>query len=97
MEGVWGSGKSTIINIVKRLLKENNTEEMIVIDDFDPWIFNDESTMLVKMFDIILSKTSIKPSYFSISMFLSDFRDVIFDSKIGKGSRFLGSVKVQGF
>ena len=38
LKGAWGSGKTTILNIVKRKIQENSND-IIVIDDFDPWIF----------------------------------------------------------
>ncbi len=91
LEGGWGSGKTTIINIVKGLILNNYSDNIIIIDDFDPWIFNDKSTMLLDMFDRILSKTSIRSSYFSVNMFLGVIKDVIFSTKIGQSSKFLGS------
>lgn len=91
LEGVWGSGKTTIINIVKGLLEENNKDEIIVIDDFDPWIFSDRSSMLLNMFDKILIKTSVRPSFLSAKMFLSVIKNVIFNTKFGESFKVLGS------
>lgn len=41
LNGEWGSGKTTLINIVKNKLRKNNPNEFNVIDseDFDPWMF----------------------------------------------------------
>lgn len=93
LEGEWGSGKTTIIEIVKKLLKEKNGEEIIIIDGFDPWMFNDKSSMLLNMFDRILSKTNLSPSYTSVNMFLNVFKETALETKFGKSSRILGSYK----
>lgn len=64
IKGSWGSGKTTIINLVKKrmLQKDNN---IIVIDDFDPWIFGTQEALLIAMYDEILSKTGMKCSLYS--------------------------------
>ena len=63
LTGEWGSGKTTLINNVKRKLKENN-DEVIIVDNFDPWVFGTQEALLVSMYDAILQKTGMK---FSIS------------------------------
>ena len=64
IKGPWGSGKTTIINLVKKrmLQKDNN---IIIIDDFDPWIFGTQEALLIAMYDEILSKTGMKCSLYS--------------------------------
>ena len=59
--GEWGSGKTTIINNVKRLINENN-KEVVVIDDFDPWIFGTRDALLLSMYEKILQTTGVKYS-----------------------------------
>ena len=56
--GEWGSGKTTIINNVKRILHKNN--KIIIIDDFDPWVYGSEASMLRGMYDAILNKTGMR-------------------------------------
>ena len=51
LKGSWGSGKTTILNNVKDKLKEEN---IIFIDDFDPWVYGDTQSLLVAFFDIIM-------------------------------------------
>ena len=51
LKGGWGSGKTTILNNVKDKLKEEN---IIFIDDFDPWVYGDTQSLLVAFFDIIM-------------------------------------------
>jgi energy-coupling factor transporter ATP-binding protein EcfA2 len=59
IEGEWGCGKTTIINNLKRIIQDSNSEEIIIIDDFDPWIFGTQDAMLTAMFDTILSHIGI--------------------------------------
>ncbi len=60
--GEWGSGKTTLINNVKKKLAENN--DVVIIDDFDPWVFGTQKALLISMYDMILQHTGIN---FSVS------------------------------
>ena len=51
LKGNWGSGKTTILNNVKSRLKKEN---IIFIDDFEPWIYENEQALLIAFFDIIM-------------------------------------------
>lgn len=66
LEGEWGGGKSTIINIVKRMLKEQGKstagQDYIIIDSFNPWLYSDNETFLLGMFDAILENSGINYS-----------------------------------
>lgn len=55
--GDWGSGKTTILNNVKRELKKNR--QVVLIDDFDPWIYGTQEALLTDMFDKIMDKTGV--------------------------------------
>lgn len=52
LKGNWGSGKTTILNNVKNKLKEEN---LIFIDDFEPWVYGDTKSLLVAFFDKIMN------------------------------------------
>jgi hypothetical protein len=55
VEGPWGSGKTTIIkNVIKEI--RNNDKDIIIIDDFDPWMYKDENLLLSNMFEILLKQ-----------------------------------------
>ena len=60
LEGEWGSGKTTIVNIVKERLNKHNTDNggnasrYVVLSDFNLWLYNDNETFLLEMFDAIL-------------------------------------------
>lgn len=51
LKGNWGSGKTTILNNVKNRLKKEN---LIFIDDFEPWVYENEQVLLIAFFDTIM-------------------------------------------
>ena len=67
LTGNWGSGKTTILNIVKNRLSKN---EYIVIDKFDAWKFNNEEYLFYAMFDEIIKNTGIKFSTLEVRKFV---------------------------
>lgn len=68
LEGEWGSGKTTIINNTKRLLRENATADKgyIYIDDFDPWLYGTQEALLSAMLETIIDHLGMhySPSHF---------------------------------
>lgn len=80
LEGKWGSGKTTIINIVKRMLLENS-KNILIIDEFDPWSYCDQESLFLNMFDIILKKSGYKYSFLSIKQMIENISENIFGSK----------------
>lgn len=68
LTGKWGTGKTTILNIVKEQLDSNN---FIIIDDFDVWQYNNEKTLFYAMFDGILKKTNINCSLIELYKFIN--------------------------
>lgn len=56
LTGKWGSGKTTILNIVKERL---NKERFIVIDNFEIWKYNNEKSLIYGIVDEILKKLNI--------------------------------------
>ena len=68
LTGKWGSGKTTILNIVKEQL---NSEDFIIIDDFETWKYNNEKSLLYGMFDEIIKKIGIDFSTLEIKRFVN--------------------------
>lgn len=64
LEGKWGTGKTTIINRTKQYLNdsENNEDEYIIIDDFDPWLYGTQDALLLGMLETIVKHAGIKYS-----------------------------------
>lgn len=77
LEGKWGSGKTTIINNLKKIIK--NEENIIVIDNFDPWSYEDEKAMFRGMFDSIMKKIGINFSIRDINDFIKTYMNTIFN------------------
>ena len=75
IEGKWGCGKTTILNNLKRSIIDDN---IIIIDDFDPWSYEDEKSLFRGMFDSIMGKTGINFSLGKFNDFLNSYLDTIF-------------------
>lgn len=68
LTGKWGSGKTTILNIVKEQL---NSEDFIIIDDFETWKYNNEKSLLYGIVDKIIKKIGINFSTLEIKRFIN--------------------------
>lgn len=78
INGEWGSGKTTLINNVKKKL--NN--DYIIIDDFDPWVYDSQQSMLMEMLNKILKSANVKYNSFENRKLIKRIVDIIF-KKIG--------------
>ena len=69
LEGEWGSGKTTIVNIVKARLNKHNINKVsdanryVVLSDFNLWLYNNNETFLLEMFDAILKASGATYSF----------------------------------
>ena len=79
IKGAWGSGKTTVLNIAKNRLRER--KNIVIVDDFDPWIFGTQKALLSAMYDEILSKTGIKYSLYKNRMIVEKLMKTVTDSK----------------
>ena len=86
LEGLWGSGKTTIINNVKQYLYDINDENTgLVVCDFDPWTYNSEEALLVSLFDTILKVTGVNYSSFYMRKITTDLMSLVLDkTNVGK-------------
>lgn len=76
LEGKWGSGKTTIIRNVKRIILQNN-KDVVVIDEFDPWIYGDENALLLNMFNLIIQKSGFKYSNLFTEKIAEDLAELV--------------------
>ena len=62
LEGPWGSGKTTVLNSVKEQLKRNSpcNDEIIIIDNFDPWLYGNQNALLAAMYNRIIHAMGLK-------------------------------------
>lgn len=82
LEGPWGSGKTTIINNVIKKIKQDKSDDFILIDDFDPWTYNTQQALLTSLFDKILGNTGIKYSNSSLKVISNNLIEGIMGSNI---------------
>ena len=78
LTGTWGSGKTTILNNVKKIIKDSKDKELIVIDSFDPWVYEDKTALFRAMFDTILSEIGLKFSIVETNKFIDYLTNIIF-------------------
>lgn len=90
LEGDWGTGKTTIINNVKKLLlnTENNSENYVVIDDFDPWLYGTQEALLLAMFEVIMKHTGLKYSPVRSNMIVRELSKTIVDNNKAGGMMY---------
>lgn len=82
LNGQWGSGKTTIINNVLKIIKDNNIEDLFVIIRFDPWEYNDERAMLKGLIEQIMINIDLNPEIEDLDQLVNSIIDVVFyDSK----------------
>lgn len=56
INGEWGSGKSSCVNMIKHYL-ENEHKDKIVYADFSPWLYHGNQEILLREFMSVLFKT----------------------------------------
>lgn len=78
LSGNWGSGKTTILNIVKKRLQSE--KDFIVIDDFDPWNYEDEEALFGAMLDTIFRYAGIVYSVSKLKAWKRDLLALIFNA-----------------
>lgn len=69
IEGKWGSGKTTVLkNLIFSL---NNQDDMIVIDDFEPWLSESKESLLRNLLKKILRQSNLEIPDKEIDMLIS--------------------------
>lgn len=86
LEGPWGSGKTTVVNNVISKIRENSPNDFIVINDFDPWTYNNQESLLICLFDKVLKSTGINYSNSSLKSIVNTLFESI------KNSNPLGNI-----
>lgn len=78
LEGKWGSGKTTVINNTKILLK--NHDDIIIIDDLDPWSYSTQESLFNSMFERILTHSNIKFNSFAATQMINQVYEEFFSN-----------------
>lgn len=96
LQGQWGSGKTSIINMLKENLEKH---ENIIIFDFKPWLFSDTEQLITNFFKEFAKKANFKTDNSeklinlgekleAYSSFFEPF-SMIFNPTLGNGSKFI--------
>lgn len=56
--GEWGSGKTSLLNLIDNLLNKENNKKDIEIIRFNPWIYSSHNQLMEQFFDEIVSSFS---------------------------------------
>ena len=83
LAGEWGTGKTTILNNVKKDLASNN--KIDVIDNFDPWVYSSTKSMLSGMYYSILQKTGVHYNDLQVKELVKTAIEIIEESAKVKG------------
>ncbi|WP_347451088.1 KAP family P-loop NTPase fold protein [Acetoanaerobium noterae] len=79
LEGKWGSGKTTILKNVKKIIEETD-KDIVVIDDFDPWTYGTEESIVENFFGCIIKRNDLKMNTSEIKRSISVLANAIIDS-----------------
>ena len=78
ISGRWGSGKTTILNIVKSKFRDD--ENIVIIDKFKPWNFQNEISMMESMLEIILKESTAGISWVEMERMKQRLAENLFES-----------------
>ena len=78
----WGSGKTTIIKNVLRIMNDNDLLDNYVIVNFNPWKYDDEKVILKAFLNEILNNIQFSIDESTKETLIQDVINVVFDSKI---------------
>lgn len=77
IKGEWGSGKTTIMNFTKQKLKK--APQILVVDEFDPWVFGSQESLLAAMYDEILKGIGIEYNSYSNKLMVKKIQKTVTD------------------
>ena len=97
INGKWGSGKTSIINMIVSEIEEHSDENIVL--KFEPWNYSSEKQLVDQFFILLangLAETK-KQSFLKASNLLLDYLDTIEDTSLkGTTAAFVGRHIVSG-
>lgn len=78
INGAWGSGKTTTVNIVKEKIKNNINNKDLILNDFNPWIYDNPQNMMVGLLKSILNEADITSNPLEHEKIFKSLINVIF-------------------
>ena len=90
INGAWGSGKTTTVNIVKKKIKSNINDKELILSDFSPWIYDNPQNMMIGLLKSILVKANIASNPLEHEKIFKSLVNVIF-KKVGFDNTFVNN------
>lgn len=90
INGAWGSGKTTTVNIVKEKIKNNINNKDLILNDFNPWIYDNPQNMMVGLLKSILNEADITSNPLEHEKIFKSLINVIF-KKAGFDDTFVNN------
>lgn len=90
INGAWGSGKTTTVNIVKEKIKNNINNKDLILNDFNPWIYDNPQNMMVGLLKSILNEADITSNPLEHEKIFKSLINVIF-KKAGFDDAFVNN------
>ncbi|HCJ4332341.1 TPA: hypothetical protein NR324_002907, partial [Listeria innocua] len=78
LEGAWGSGKTTILNILSKKLE--GRKDLIILDEFEPWLFTNQEMLLKNMLEELLKNSGLGYSSMKIDKFIQQVSNATLNS-----------------
>lgn len=90
INGAWGSGKTTTVNIVKEKIKNNINNKDLILNDFNPWLYDNPQNMMVGLLKSILNEADITSNPLEHEKIFKSLINVIF-KKAGFDDTFVNN------
>lgn len=75
--GPWGSGKTSIVKLVKERIDESTN--YVIISDFCPWDYNDVEQMFVGLCREIVSKLNVPSVSYDLELYMKKYKKLLFE------------------
>ena len=60
LNGNWGSGKTSLINLTLNYIEKENDEDNFIIVHFNPWFFSNQKNLFLEFFKLIIDSLKTK-------------------------------------
>ncbi|MFA4853713.1 MAG: KAP family NTPase [Bacteroidales bacterium] len=71
--GEWGEGKTSALNLIRKELEKS---DRIIVVKFNPWLFNDESQLVMMFFSILIETLKILGKKSEIGKFITKYAGI---------------------
>jgi hypothetical protein len=93
LDGPWGSGKSSVLNLLESRIKSNNLSNTVILR-FDPWYFNSTEKLLQSFFDEINRVVEIKIPGNEIAKKIKKYKKVLTSVQFAPKASLFGMIEL---